>query len=176
MKEVWKATEYQDYIVSNKGRIKSLKYYTTDNKHERILAQNPDSDGYMTVTLYPNKTYKKAKVHRLVAIAFCKGKNNNKSLALHIDGKKTNNSYKNLYWGNAKDNKADSIRHGTSSGAWTWETAPHRKLQPKDVKKIWSLLKKESISKIAKMYNLCYKTIYDIKTQKNWKHLTVNFK
>tara|TARA_R100001443_G_scaffold20068_1_gene31938 strand:- start:9585 stop:10115 length:531 start_codon:yes stop_codon:yes gene_type:complete len=176
MKEVWKATEYQDYIVSNKGRIKSLKYYTTDNKNFRILSQNPDRDGYMTCTLYPEKRYIKAKVHRLVAKAFCKGKSKTKSLALHKDGVKTNNSYKNLYWGTSKENKADSKRHGTNTQDWTWETAPSRKLQPKDVKRIWKLLKKESVSTIAKMYNLHYKTIHDIKTQTNWKHLTINFK
>jgi len=176
MKEVWKATVYSDYLVSNKGRIKSLKYYTTDNKNFRFLSQNPDRDGYMTVTLYPDKTYVKAKVHRLVAIAFCKGKTKKKHMALHKNGKKTNNSYKNLYWGDAKDNKADSIKHGTSKADWTWKNSPSRKLQPKDVKRIWGLLKKESTTTVASMYNLHYKTIYDIKTQKNWKHLTVNFK
>ena len=171
--EIWKQTKYEDYLVSNFGRVKSLKYHTIDNKTERILTQNPDRDGYKTVTLYPNKKYVKAKVHRLVAEAFCKCRTEEKNLALHKDGNKNHNHVQNIYWGSSKDNKADSERHGTNIQDWTWETAPSRILQPKNVKKIKRLLR-EGIkpSPIAKMYNVHYKTIYDIKVGKTWKHIS----
>jgi|TARA_R110000751_G_scaffold68966_3_gene140267 hypothetical protein len=171
-KEIWKSTEYEDYLVSSTGRIKSLKYHTVDQKTERILAQNGDKDGYMTVTLYPNKKYIKARVHRLVAIAFCKGRTDEKSSALHKDGNMLFNHPVNLYWGNAKQNKADSIRHGTAKADWTWKTSPSRILQPRNVKRIRKLLTKKTTSEIAKMYNVHYKTIYDIKVGKTWKSIS----
>jgi len=171
-KEIWKLTSFEDYLVSNTGRIKSLKYHTKDQKTERILSQNPDRDGYMTVTLYPEKIYIKAKVHRLVAEAFCGGKTNNKSLALHKDGNMLFNHSQNLYWGTAKDNKADSIKHGTNKADWTWKTAPTRILQPRNVKRIRKLLIKKTTSEIAKLYNVHYKTIYDIKVGKTWNHIS----
>lgn len=171
--EVWKETKYPEYLVSNFGRVKSLKYHTKDGLNHRCLAQNPDRDGYKTVTLYPNKKYIKAKVHRLVAEAFCKGKSDKKSLALHKDGNKNHNHYQNLYWGTSKENKADSKRHGTNTQDWTWETAPSRRLQPRNVKRIKRLLKEGmKPSPIAKMYNVHYKTIYDIKVGKSWNHIT----
>jgi hypothetical protein len=170
-KEVWKPTKYQDYIVSNRGRIKSLKYHSMDGKSSRILSQNADRDGYMTCTLYPKKKYVKAKIHRLVAESFCKGQTDQKALALHIDGNKLNNMAFNLYWGDAKDNKADSVKHGTNTNDWTWKTAPSRKLQPRNVKRIRKLLLTTSVTKIAEMYDLAYKTIYDIKVGKTWRHL-----
>ena len=171
--EVWRETKYPEYLISNFGRVKSLKYYTKDGLNFRCLAQNPDRDGYKTVTLYPDKKYIKAKVHRLVAEAFCKGKSDKKSLALHKDGNMNHNHYRNLYWGTHKDNKADSIRHGTSKGDWTPMSSPTRILQPRNVKKIKRLLR-EGIkpTPISKMYNVHYKTIYDIKVGKTWKHIT----
>ena len=162
IKEVWKPTKYEDYFVSNRGRVKSLKYHTTDGKAARILSQNPDKHGYMTCTLYPNKKYIKAKVHRLVAESFCKGKSEQKAWALHIDGNKLNNM---------AINKADSKKHGTNNGDWNWKTAPSRKLQPRNVRRIRRLLTTTSVKKIAEMYNLAYKTIYDIKVGKTWQHL-----
>ena len=170
-KIIWKPTAHEDYIVSNTGEVTSLKYYNVDKKYQRTLSQNPDRDGYKTVTLYPKQTYIKAKVHRLVALAFCKGRTPTKNMALHKDGNKNNNHAHNLYWGDAKDNKADSKRHGTNTQDWTSMTSPSRILQPRNVKRIRRLLKerKLKISEIPKMYNVNYKTIYDIKVGKTWK-------
>ena len=171
-KETWRATEYEDYLISNTGKVKSLKYHTVDQKTERILAQNPDKDGYMTVTLYPNKKHIKVRAHRLVAIAFCKGRTKEKDLALHKDGNMLFNHSQNLYWGTQKQNKADSIKHGTNTQDWTWKTAPTRILQPRNIKRIRKLLIKKTTSEIAKLYNVHYKTIYDIKVGKTWNHIS----
>ena len=113
-------------------------------------------------------------MHRLVALAFCKGRGASRNMALHRDGNKNNNHAHNLYWGNAKDNKADSIKHGTNKGDWTAMTSPSRILQPRNVIKIRRLLKegKLKLSEIAKMYNVHYKTIYDIKVGKTWKSIS----
>jgi len=63
--EVWKKIEeFEDYEVSNLGRVKSTKY----NK-EKIL-KSYDSLGYLKIDLSVNGIKKKIKVHQLVAMAF----------------------------------------------------------------------------------------------------------
>ena len=94
MKEIWKQIEnYQDYQVSNLGRVKSLK-----KGKERILKAGVDGVGYFTVALcnlgQKAKTYK---VHQLVAMAFlghnpCKMK----LVINHKDSNKLNNNIDNL--------------------------------------------------------------------------------
>jgi len=57
-KEIWKPIEgYEDYSVSNFGRIKSFKGITNS---ERILKQTKDDFGYFRVGLYINGTQKKS--------------------------------------------------------------------------------------------------------------------
>lgn len=72
-KEIWRVVVlidtgevYEDYMVSNFGRIKSLKC-----GREKILKQQDNGDGYLQVTLYKDGKAKHFTVHRLVAMAFC---------------------------------------------------------------------------------------------------------
>ena len=170
-KERWRPTQYLDYLVSDRGRVKSLKY--TRGKHYHILKQNPDKDGYMTVTLFPDKQYKKGKVHRLVAEAFVKGKTEEKKYACHKDGHNKNNHNKNLYWGSPRDNVMDMKKHGTNKQWWTNKTAVSRKLNGNNVRRIKRILKEDKSwgvqSRLAREYNVAPKTINDIKRGLNWK-------
>lgn len=171
--EKWQSTKYSDYLVSNKGRVKSLKY--TRGTHYRILSQNPDKDGYMCVTLFPNKKYVKAKVHRLVAEAFCKGKSKVKRWALHKDGNNKNNNASNLYWGTPADNTRDMHLHGNAKNWWTSEKNIARKLKLQSVKRIKRILKEDKSwgvqSRLAREYNVAPKTISDIKVGKSWANI-----
>lgn len=81
------------YMISNKGRVKSLV-----GSKEKILKPQKDKDGYLLIKLR-NKNQKQFtyKVHRLVALHFIpqiEGKNE----VNHIDGDKTNNTVENLEW------------------------------------------------------------------------------
>ena len=175
-KERWRPTQYPDYLVSDWGRVKSLKWSTQDKRHFRILAQNPNKDGYMTVTLFPNKKYLKKTVHRLVAEAFCKGKSKTNRLVLHKDGNNDNNYYKNLYWGTHKDNFNDMVKHGNNVRFWTSSNCPSKKLKKNQVKRIKRILREDKTwgiqSKLAREYNVAPKTISDIKVGTNWKNIT----
>lgn len=157
-------------MVSDKGRVKSLKLYK--GKHFRILAQNPDADGYMSVTLYPGK-YVKAKVHRLVALAFCGGKTSEKKYACHIDGNNQNNHYTNLKWATPRENVLDMAKHGTNKQWWTSKNNISRKLKTQSIKRIKRILKEDKSwgvqSRLAREYNVAPKTINDIKRGRNWK-------
>jgi hypothetical protein len=172
-REKWQPTQYPDYLVSNLGRVKSLKY--TKGKHFRLLSQNPDKNGYMCVTLFPDKKYIKAKVHRLVAEAFCKGKSEEKKWALHKDGNNQNNRASNLYWGSPRDNFRDMLLHGNAKNLWTTEKNVSRKLKIQSVKRIKRILKEDESwgiqSRLAREYNVAPKTINDIKRGRNWKNI-----
>ena len=91
MKEVWKNIEgFEDYSVSNKGRIVSRKSGKT-----AILNPCKDRDGYYLVTIY-NETERKAlRVHSLVAKAFI-GEPDENEVVDHIDNNKLNNNVSNL--------------------------------------------------------------------------------
>ncbi len=158
-------------MVSDKGRVKSLKLYK--GKHFRILAQNPDKDGYMSVTLYPNKKYIKKKVHRLVAEAFVPGRTKLKKYACHKDGNNQNNHWSNLKWATPRENVLDMKKHGTNKQWWTSERNVARKLKLQSIKRIKRILKEDKSwgiqSRLAREYNVAPKTINDIKRGKNWK-------
>ncbi len=91
--EIWKKVEgFENYEVSNLGRVKSLYY----NK-EKILKQTIDGTGYFIVNLYGNGIRKVYKVHQLVAIVFLNHKPCGHKLVIdHIDSNELNNQLINL--------------------------------------------------------------------------------
>jgi len=92
--EIWKVVEgYEDYAVSNLGRIKSFKKWHGIN--ERILKQCKDSDDYFIVDLYKNKKGKSKRVHRLVHEAH-KEKLEEGYNAHHINEDREDNNFENL--------------------------------------------------------------------------------
>ena len=100
--EIWKTIEdYEDYEVSNYGRVKSLNY--RKSKQEQILKQGTNKYGYQVVALYKDGKQKMFLVHRLVAMSFISNPNNYEQVN-HKDEVKTNNNVDNLEWCNCKYN------------------------------------------------------------------------
>lgn len=93
--EIWKTIQgYEDYQVSNFGRVKSLNYNGT--KKERLLSQCK-SRGYYVVCLYSNKKRRMFLAHQLVAIAFLNHKPCGFKLVVnHKDFNPLNNHVDNL--------------------------------------------------------------------------------
>lgn len=107
MKEIWKnILGYENYQVSNLGRIKSLNYNKT--KHSKILKPDIRKD-YLSITLYKNGIRNRFQVHRLVAINFLPNINNFPCVN-HIDGNKQNNRVDNLEWCTYKQNIEHAIK------------------------------------------------------------------
>lgn len=99
MNEIWKKiVGYEDYEISNYGRIKSFK-----KNQEKILSPSKDKDGYKQIILHNNDGIKRFYVHRLVAIHFIPNPNNYK-IVNHKDETKDNNVVDNLEWCNTKYN------------------------------------------------------------------------
>lgn len=101
--ERWKpVVGYEDrYHVSDHGRILSLNF--AGSGQPGLMKPSIDSDGYFVVKLCngTSETRKLMKVHRLVAVAFVEGFDENVN---HDDGNKQNNHYKNLEWSSIPNN------------------------------------------------------------------------
>jgi len=91
--EVWKEIKgFEDYEVSNLGRVKSLKF----NK-VRILKGGLISTGYYCVVLQCNGKKVTKTIHQLVAELFLDHEPNGHKLVVdHIDNNKLNNRVENL--------------------------------------------------------------------------------
>ena len=98
--EIWRDIDGYEglYQISDKGRVKSLKY-----GKERILRPGIDGSGYYFIILYNDSVSKHFKLHRLVAQTFIPNLYN-KPQVNHLDENKLNNSVNNLEWATAKEN------------------------------------------------------------------------
>lgn len=89
MKEIWKNTEYEGYMVSNLGRIKHI----FKNGRQNILKSSDHGNGYRKVYVGKKGRY----VHRLIAQTFIPNPENKEDVN-HIDGNRANNNVNNLEW------------------------------------------------------------------------------
>lgn len=102
--EIWKDIDGfgNVYQVSSYGRVRhkqnGIKTFTETN-------------GYYKVNLYDKekKSYKRCRVHRVVASAFIENPNNYKEVN-HIDEDKHNNNVSNLEWCSREQNLIHSIK------------------------------------------------------------------
>ena len=91
--EIWKPIkDYPDYMVSNLGRVKSLRF-----GKEKILKTQSDKDGYKKINLFKDKKSNNKKIHRLVAEAFIPNPNNLPCIN-HKNEIKDDNRLENLEW------------------------------------------------------------------------------
>lgn len=126
MKEIWKDTEYEGYMVSNKGKVRSTR---------KMLSFGDNGHGYLNVMLSVNKRHIRRYVHRLVAKAFIPNPNNYPEIN-HKDGNKQNNNVDNLEWCTRKMNN----RHAWETGLKKDfdRTPAYREKVSRTVKKLWA--------------------------------------
>ena len=121
--EIWRTPivngePYENYQVSNFGKILSLNYKNTGKA--KLMNPSTNTDGYLKVNLWKNRKRKTCLVHRLVVETFLENPEN-KPQVNHKDEDKTNNfvflnedgsvdkEKSNLEWKNHRDN----CNHGT---------------------------------------------------------------
>ena len=103
--EIWRPVpDYEDYQISNFGRVKSFWFGKVKILKPVLLLD------YLAVTLYKDGKSKMFKVHRLVATVFIPNPDN-KPEVNHIDGNKFNNYVGNLEWSTQTEN----IRHAVAN-------------------------------------------------------------
>jgi hypothetical protein len=131
-------------------------------------------NGYLCVSAGPLDSKGRRRLHychRLVLLAFEGTPPPGRPFALHNDGDKKNNLLTNLRWGNAKENSADMVRHGTVRRG---EEHPITRLSGDDVLAIHRKHKARTVSyrELANEYNLGVSTVRRIVNGHTWSHLT----
>ena len=156
---------YPDYMVSNQGRIFSLK---SNSFMEGTHAEN----GYVRIKLRDKdgKQHIKAK-HRIVAESFCENKEN-KPFVNHIDGDKDNNNPNNLEWVTSKENTHHAIDTGL---IYTIGEKSHfASINEETAHEICKLIEEGNMTlkEIAKYLNVGYDCVKKINSGLSWKHIS----
>lgn len=174
MEEKWKVIEdYPDYAISSHGRIKRITAARgTSTGH--ILKPAKNSAGYPYTCLRNNGKPKGTFVHTLVLTAFDKPRPEGMTCN-HKDGVKTNNHIDNLEWVTHKENmehaskmKLLPCRKGSKNN--------RAKLSEHEVymiKKILASKRRPTISRIAKLFNVCRSTIGRISNGLAWRSVQI---
>ena len=109
MKEKWLLiTNWENYAVSNTGKIKNIKT-------GKFLKLVENKSGYLAVSLCQNRKKATFSVHRLVALMFIDNPDCKKEVN-HKDGNKKNNNINNLEWMTHKENDAHARKNGLKHG------------------------------------------------------------
>ena len=171
--EIWKDFD-EFYEVSSQGNVRSKDrvvrstyggYY---EKKGRILKQNMNGCGYLTVSLcYQGKNYSQ-RVHRLVALVFIENPEK-KPKVNHKDANKLNNAVDNLEWCTQQEN----VTHAKELGLMVrGQTAAGSKLNDISVMEIKHLIAIGcSNREIATLFKVHPGTIQCIRIGRNWSHV-----
>lgn len=154
------------YEVSSCGRVRTLGGGKA-RSHGRILKATLGTTGYLRVSLSAANVSRTKKVHRLVAEAFL-GPAPLRAYVLHQDGNPQNNRVENLRYGDARQNLADAIRHGTWKQA-QGEGVSTSKLTEKIVREVRQ--SSQTVTALARQYNVDAKTIWSAKNGRSWRHV-----
>jgi hypothetical protein len=107
-------------------------------------------------------------VNRIVATVFHGAPPTPKHQAAHCDGDKTNDCASNLAWKSRKENEQDKKLHGTYLFG---ERANGARMTASGVREV--LMSDASNHELAAKFGVSYSTIFDIRTRRSWRHVSV---
>jgi hypothetical protein len=175
MKEVIIEQKGIKWIVAENGDIyspeKKITVCRNNTPYEKVLNKKKLSpwisfSGYKVVSQKNGKKRIKMFVHRLIALAFVDGYQNEFTVN-HINGNKLDNRIENLEWVSLSQNSKHQWETGLVN--LRGENQPTHKLTQKqviDIRKALSL--GVSVSSLATISNVSLSTIYLIKQNKRW--------
>jgi hypothetical protein len=176
---------YSDYLISNKGRVKTksrkIRYThsVTGKEHFRLSKERflrvykNDITGYKFIQPRKNKKPSNETIHRLVALTFINNPNN-QYIVNHKDGNKHNNIVENLEWCTNKYNHKHATETGLKAKGSDISTS---KLNEKSAHAIKYFLKKGfTHTELSKAFNVSRPTISLISEGVTWKHVKLTNK
>lgn len=182
--EKWKELELNTnalrlkYAVSNHGRIVSYN----DNIENGKVLKGGILGGYPTFVCRPFGKSQTFYIHKLVAQAFLKEKNEDETFVIHLDYNKTNNHVDNLKWASKEvmqshQQKSPFVLQSREKRKLIKPTKGH-KLTSTDVirikRKIFDPNRKTRMKMIAKQFGISEMQLYRIKSGENWSHIKVD--
>lgn len=166
--EIWKEIkDYPGYEVSNLGNVKGKRL-------KKIMKQQPNQKGQVTVLLSSNGLDKRILVSRLVAKSFVENpKPNEYNVVMHKDDNQANNISSNLMWGTQKMNLHDMIDKGRSKRILTDDDVLFIRNNHYKVKNQYEKIPagKFTSSQLAEMFNVSKSAIIPILTNKRYKNI-----
>lgn len=170
--EVWKEIPgHPMYEASSLGRIRSVPRTIVDRRGRKINRKSVTlrpcypEDGYPFVQLGRASG---RRVHQLVAWAFI-GPQAVGMYVCHKDGDKANSKPDNLYYGTAKENLQDRVKHGTDCRGLLH---PNCKLSAEQVLEIRRrALAGENQRLLGREFGIAQPSVSVIKTGERWSHL-----
>jgi len=167
--EVWEIIpEYDEYAISNLGRVKRVKDSSATYGRARaghILKQADNQNGYLSVTLCKNGRKKTFWPHQIVMSVF-HGERPNGKCVHHHNGDRHDNRLSNLSYVTFSYNSKDGYLNGDIQRG---EDRPNNKLKEGEVWLIKKLLAEKVMGKfIAKMFKISCGCVSQIKTCKSW--------
>jgi hypothetical protein len=181
--EIWKKIPgFDNYEVSNLGRVKSINYKNYNKS--KLLKPYKNKFGYLMVVLYKNKKRYNIFIHRLVLMAFKNIVFNKNIETNHINGIKKDNRPENLEACTCSENISHAYRIGLKSSVG--ENHNGSKLTEKDVIEIRKKFKSHNQfgrstkfdknptqKELAKMYGVSLSAIKMVVQNRTWKHLNI---
>lgn len=161
--EVWKETDYPDYMVSNKGRVLNTK-----TNRFRKFGINLHGYEYLVIGRGKGVKPKTINVHRLVALAFLE-KIEGKGEVNHIDFNRANNNVTNLEWVTHSENMRHS--YARFSEARKGSLNGRSKLTENIVSNILHMRNEINMNRMSKIYKVTPTAIWLIINRKSWKHV-----
>lgn len=127
---------YNDYMVSNKGRVKRV--VSAFNSKPRMLKTTTNAHGYSVINLRRDCKTKTHYVHRLVCQHFIGDSPDGKNDAAHWDGDKSNNRVTNLRWASRQENNMDKHRQGKMPKGASHHNCILSDQEVIDIRNMWS--------------------------------------
>ncbi|MBR3312826.1 MAG: NUMOD4 motif-containing HNH endonuclease [Atopobiaceae bacterium] len=156
------------YMVSDKGRVFSTPKITAPGS---VLKQKTTVYGYKTVQLSRDGEVKDCRVHRLVALAFLKRRQDQNEVN-HKNGNKADNSVENLEWCTQSENALHAFHVLGRKPSFTWKDKPRlfaRVLTDDEVRAIRQDTRPSRV--IGNIYGVSKTTILNIKSGKIYKEV-----
>lgn len=164
--ESWKKiNKFPEYLISDQGRLKSIKF-----GKERLRKPIVDGKGYMRISLSDNGFQNTQKIYRLVAIHFIPNPEN-KPQVNHKNGIKADNRAENLEWCTHQENMTHASVNGLMMAG---ENNSSSILNSEKVIQLRQLHRQGNISirSLAKKFEISYPTARNIIIGKKWKKVT----
>ena len=180
MEEIWKPiTGYENYSVSNLGRIKRNYHKRIDRPAGEILKNQINvRNKYAYIKLFGHQGSKFIRIHKLVAIEFLGPPPTPKHVINHKDGIKSNNIVENLEWVTRGENN----RHARETGLWKSKGKPlaargekhgMSKLTDEQAKEIFEAPRTKGMRiLLSQKYGVGTGVISAIRYRRTWKHIS----